>query len=398
MAASRPFRIWRWVPLSLLALGTALGLLLAAAPWSSAPTGSVPVGLGSVPPLAVPVGYHVTYRVTGPGLSPYLQQLWVARPFDSVSEILAGNSASSGTALETVTRLGDQVLTTGNSQPALIHVAVAPAGSDVRLDAVLSAALADGYLQSGGTAEVLGRTCHLYRSAKTLADPGAMTVPGGSNYVESCVDADGVVLSEDTFKSGRLTQRRQAANVEIGRAAAAGGNYDLSAAATPFDEGGGSIGALTLDSSPPGLSWKATWIPTGYSHSGRWAITPSQPEAFDQSSSGVPNPLGVPDSLISELVDAFVSGPNVIVVEQGVSAGNNTVFKAPTGGQSVSLGPVLGRGQLTLSGSASVITAEPDGGSHFVRISGTVAPSVLLQVARAVVVEKPGRLVPLSSS
>jgi hypothetical protein len=396
--AARPFPILRWVPLSLVALGTAAALVLAAAPWSSAPTGSVPVGEGALRSFSVPAGYHVVYRITASGIAPYLEELWVRRPFQSVDEILSGSTPDSPVDLATVSRLGDEVLSTGHSQAALVHVAVAPAGSDPRLDAVLSTALAAGDLVYEGTSSVLGRTCWQYRSAQPLSVTRTMTTPGSSNYVQSCIDSDGIMVAEQTYKSGRPVEARRAVSLALGAEAAAGGDYSMTGAATPFNQGGGSMGSLTLDSAPPGLSWTATWIPAGFSHSGRYAVTPSQPQAFDQSSAGPPNPFGVPNGLVSELDDAYVSGPDVIVVQQGVSAGAHTVFKPPPGGRPVALGPVLGTGQLTLSAEASVVSAEPDGGSHFVRVTGTVSPAVLLRVARSLVVEKPGRLVQLGGS
>ncbi|HUZ44919.1 MAG TPA: hypothetical protein VMU63_10990 [Acidimicrobiales bacterium] len=391
----------RWVPLSAVAIGTAGALVVAAAPWGS---GAVPYGSGSavesgpavIPHFVVPEGYHVVYRVTAQGLSPYTEQVWVDRPFDSVDQTLSGPPPGGPVDLATVSRLGAEVLTTGDSEPALIHVPVMMGARDVRLDAVINSALNGGFLRYQGTSTVLGRRCWNYRSAQSLAATGAMAeLSGTANYVISCVGADGVVLAEATYKNTHLTQLRQAVELSTGPAAGGGGDYQMAAAATPFDEGGGSFQALTLSSSPPGLSWVATWVPPGFIHHGRYAVIPSQPQLFDQTSGQQPNPLGLPNGLVTEMDDAYLSGPNVIVVQQGVTAGNS-VFKAPTGGVNIALGPVMGTGQLMLSATASFVSAEPDGGSHFVRVSGTVSPAELVRVARSLEKENPGRLVQLN--
>jgi len=390
----------RWVPLSALAIGMAGALLLAAAPWSS---GAIPYSSGSavesgpavIPDFAVRGGYHVVYRVTAAGVSPYTEQIWTDRPFDSVDQTQSGPPPGGPVDLATVSRLGAEILTTGNSEPALIHVPVMVGARDLRLDAVISSALAGGFLRYAGTSTVLGRRCWNYRSAQSLLDTGAMArLSGSSNYVLSCVDADGIILAEATYKNFRLTQLRQAVRLSLGAAAGDTAGYRMAAVATPFDQGGGSFQALTLTSSPPGLSWAATWVPPGFVHYGRYAVVPSQPQLFDQTSGQAPSPLGVPSGLVSELDDAYVSGPDLIVVQQGVTAGNS-VFKAPTGGVDIALGPVMGTGQLMLSATASFVSAEPDGGSHFVRVSGTVPPAELVRVARSLEQESPGRLVQL---
>ncbi|MHB1911661.1 MAG: hypothetical protein ACYCTI_06355 [Acidimicrobiales bacterium] len=390
----------RWVPLSAVALGIAGALVVAAAPWS---TGAIPYSTGSavesgpavIPDFAVPRGYHIVYRVTAAGVPAYTEQIWTDRPFDSVDQTQSGPPPGGRLDLATVSRLGAEILTTGNSQPALIHVPVMVGATDPRLDAVIRAALAGGFLRYEGTSAVLGRRCWNYRSAQSLLVTGAMAkLTGTANYVLTCVDADGIILAEATYKNSRLTQLRRAVSLSLGAAAGYTAEYQMAAVATPFNQGGGSFQALTLSSSPPGLSWAATWVPPGFVHYGRYAVVPSQPQLFGQTSGQAPSPLGVPSGLVSELDDAYVSGPNLIVVQQGVTAGN-TVFKAPTGGVNVALGSVMGTGQLMLSATASFVNAEPDGGSHFVRVSGTVSPAELVRVARSLEQESPGRLVQL---
>jgi len=396
----RPFRVMRWVPLTAVVIGIAGALVVAAASWSS---GAIPYGSGSavesgpavIPDFAVPGGYHAVYRVTAAGVSAYTEQIWTDRPFESVDQTQSGPPPGGPVDLATVSRLGAEILTTGHSEPALIHVPVMVGARDLRLDAVIRSALAGGFLRYAGTSTVLGRRCWNYRSAQSLLDTGAMAkLRGTANFVLSCVDNDGIILAEATYKNSRVAQLRQAVALSVGALAGGTAEYQMGAVATPFNEGGGSFQALTLASSPPGLSWAAGWVPPGFVHYGRYAVVPSQPQLFDQTSGQQPSPLGVPPGLVSELDDAYVYGSNLIVVQQGVTAGGS-LFKAPTGGVNVALGPVMGTGQLMLSATASFVSAEPDGGSHFVRVSGTVAPDELVRVVRSMEKENPGRLVQL---
>lgn len=402
--AGRASPVWRirWAPLAALTVGVAAGLVLAAMPWSHATplVGGAPLVpySGAVPRFGVPMGYHIVYRVTAPGIAPYTEALWVERPFESLDETLSGPPPGGALDLARSSLLGSQVLRTGSSEGALIHVPAGPPQSDVRLDAVVGPALREGYLLDVGQSVVLGRRCTVFRSGSALETAGGLVrLKPGQSFVDSCLDDQGLLLSEQTYSHGRLKESRRAVSVQVGASAGRSGDYRLPAVATAFDQGGGSFDQVTLSSSPPGLSWAPSWVPPGFEHYGRYAVVPSQPQAFDQSqpANGAPNPLGLPGSLVTELDDVYVSGPNMIVIEQGVTIGGG-IFRAPRGQVPVELGPVMGAGQLSLSATESVVSAEPDRGSHFVRVGGTVDPSVLLEVARSLRIERPGHLVNLA--
>lgn len=370
-------------------------ILVVTAPWSGGPPeiGGVPLGSqgGPLPSFSSPApsAYHLVYRVTASGQPPYREELWVERPFQSMDVTGSGPAAS----LTIVSRLGAQVLKSGNgAAPTLVRVPVGPPAGDVRIDQVLAPAVAAGRLLVIGRDSVLGRACRVLRSAASLRAPGPLLpLRAGNSYVDSCVDRDGIVLEERDYRNGSPTQLRRAVSLQVGMTAGAGGDYRLSAVPTPFDQGGGSFVRLTFSSSPPGVSWYPGRLPAGFVHSGRYDVIPSQPQAFSPDD---PQPFGVsglPAGLVTELDDAFVRGPDLIVLQQGETAGGAR-FQPPTGGEAVDLGG-MGRGQLLLSAGGSVVTAEPEGGSQFVRVSGTVDPSVLLAVARSLRVEPPGTLV-----
>lgn len=386
----------RWLPPAGLAVALAAALVLAAAPWGPAEIGGVPLngGGGPLPAFSpAPSGYHVVYQVTAAGQPTSTDELWVERPFESMDVTSVGGAAGGAALLTIVSRLGAQVLKSGNgAAPSLIRVPVGPASGDLRVDPVLGPAVAAGQLLVVGRDAVLGRGCTVLRSAASLRAPGPLLpLQPGNSYVDTCVDQSGIVLQESTYRDGSLTQLRRAVSLQLGAAAGAGGDYGITAEPTPFDQGGGSFVQLTPTSSPPGLSWYPARIPPGFVHTGRYDVIPSQPQAFNPSSPQPPGAGGLPPGLVTELDDAFVQGPDLIVVQQGETAGGSR-FEPPTGGQAVDLGG-LGPGQLLLSAGGSVVTAEPGNGSQFVRVTGTVAPPVLLDVARSLQVEAPGTLV-----
>jgi hypothetical protein len=319
------------------------------------------------------------------------EAVWVKRPFDSYVEDLGGPPPGRGISVVTVHRLGDQIIQAGGgAAPALIHVGAGPAAGDIRLDTVAGTLLRSGLVLPVRQQVVLGRRCQTFRSAESLRTAGPLpALRPGSSYVDTCIDRDGLMLEEDRYSKGSLVSRLVATTVDVGLEAASGGNFGLAATATPFYEGGGSFTALTLSSSPPGQSWSASYLPAGYTHAGRFAVVPSQPQVFSTPDTGPPSSSGLPNGLVTELDDIFVNGPDVIAVQQGTTVGGST-FRPPPGGQRVELGS-LGSGQLVLTALGPIVTAEP-GGTQFVRIHGTVGPDVLVKVARSLRVELPGTL------
>ena len=402
--ARRSSRRLRWsVAVALVVALVTVLVVVVVDPWGPsdvAAIGGVPLSArGALPTFSYPppAGYHVVYRVTAAGQPVQTDELWVERPFDSAD--ITASGPTSGTALLTiVSRIGAQVLEAGNgAAPNLVRVPVGPPGADVRIEPLLGPAVTAGLLLVVGHDSVMGQACTLIRSEASLRAPGPLlALTPGRSYVDTCLDRDGIVLQESTYRNGSLTQQRRAISLQIGAAAGAGGDYAVSAPTTPFNQGGGSFVQLTLASSPPGRSWFPAHVPAGFTHTGRYDVIPSQPQAFSGDASQPPGVSGLPPGLVTELDDAFVNGPDLIVLQQGETAGGSR-FQPPTGGQTVDLG-ALGRGQLLLSAGASAVTAEPGGGSQFVRITGTVPPSVLLDVARSLTVEPPGTLVTIPQS
>jgi hypothetical protein len=201
-------------------------------------------------------------------------------------------------------------------------------------------------------------------------------------------------LYEKTTRDGRTVMQRIATSVVTG-AGVSTADFELAGEQIPPQQGGGGVRALTVDSRPSsGPFWDMPRGPAGYTHAGRYAVVPSQPQAWEDTSTF--NALGVPGSLVASVDDVYLRGPDAIVVEQGSTVSDSTFTPPP--GESVDLGPVLGRGQLLLSASGSEIVAEPHEGRRFVRVIGTVPPEQLIAIARSMTLQPAGTMRPLSGA
>lgn len=384
-AAVRRRRPPAWLGL----LAVPVVLVAAVLPLRGAPRVHVTAYHGALPRFTTPAAYHISYAVTPAHGRGYTEELFVRRPFDSVDTYVRDGNAY----LETVTRLGDQALRTGGAT-TVVHTALAPASRDARIGAVAADAIAAGRMRVVGRARVLGAECFVVRTAAPL-NSGPLQVMSGSSHVDSCVDRRGLVLDEWTTSGGRRSGERRAARVVTGRAAATK-DFALTGEYVPPQSGGGAVRALTLVSRPSsGPFWDIARAPAGYVHTGRYAVVPSQPQAWEDRSSFTAT--GFPGSLVASIDDVYVRGADAIVIEQG-STVNDAKFSPPDGGIPVDLGAVLGRGQILLAASANEVVAEPHEGRRFVRVIGTVPARELIAIARSMTLQPPGALRPRSAS
>jgi hypothetical protein len=232
-----------------------------------------------------------------------------------------------------------------------------------------------------GSRVVAGRPCRVYRSAQSLLSTALAGRPTTGDHVDTCVDTQGLVLAERRVVGGKVVQQRRATAVASGPAAG-DHSYRTPGTRVPLRQGGGAVVTISDNSRPPGLPfWEPAQAPAGFSHLGRFAVVPPQPPT---GTSAPPPPLS------TAVDDVFGRGPDVIVVEQGQTAGARALAP-PSGGQDVDLGP-LGRGRLVLSATAPSVTAVLSNNS-FVRVSGTVPPEDLMAVARSLRPQPPGTIV-----
>jgi len=346
--------------------------------------------------FAVPAAYAVTYAVTTAGSAPTTERLWVRRPFDSVDITYAGSPPGATASLSVVYRLGVQVLKAVSAQAGLLHIPAAAPQQDVRPDIVVPAALRAHKAALVGHSRVLGRSCQIFRTAATLRSgplPALSSHP--KTYVDTCIDAAGIVLHERQVGAGRTLSERRAVAVQTGLAAVASAAFDMTGPATPFESGGGAFTPLTLGSRPPGGSWALEQLPAGFSHLGRFAAVPPQPQLFGQGGNGYGS-MGLPGGLVSEMDDVFVRGADFIVLQQG-STLNGATFAPPANSVGVDLGR-LGSGQLLLAGNSATVVAEPGNHKGFVRVSGSLPPDELIDMMRALAKEPGGTLTRLAGA
>src|SRR5439155_92487 len=274
-----------------------------------------------LPASSVPTGYHIVYTEGVPGAAASTEELWVRRPFESVDQTLSGPPPGETLFVSTVSRLGHQVLRAGpTAQATLVNVPVTAAPVDVRLDAVYAAARNAHLLQFRRDDVVAGRRCIVLRSAQSLRNPPLLALATHpSSYVDTCVDETGLILRELVVRDGDLATSRTAVSVAVGRAAGDEGAYAMSGVPTPYDQGGGSITPVTLQSLPPGRTWVLPRPPAGFTLRGRYVVVPPQPRAFKAGPGVSAAAPGGPTSLVVTLEDVYVRGPDVLVVERAVS-------------------------------------------------------------------------------
>jgi hypothetical protein len=86
--------------------------------------------------------------------------------------------------------------------------------------------------------------------------------------------------------------------------------------------------------------------------------------------------------MITEIDDVWVRGPDVIILQEGESL-DGAKFAPPSGIETVNLG-ALGPAQVQISGTGTTVTAEPTAGQHFLRLSATLDPSAVIDLARSI--------------
>jgi len=347
-------------------------------PWlagrSPSPEGKVPLPR----PDGVPIAYHVVYRVTT-GSVVSTEELWVHRPFEAEDLTFSGTAGQGQPLSSIVTRLGRQLVRAGGT-PGVFEPSPAPASFDVRLDAVATSAISTRALVALGDRVVAGRDCRVYRSARSLSSTTLAGAPTAADHVDSCVDSQGVLLEERRVVKGKLVQERRAVTVGVG--AGVSHSYVTTGTHIPFNQGGGTVVTISDSSRPPGSPfWELPRPPAGFAHLGRFAVVPPQPGAAQGPSKA---------ALVTAIDDVFVHGADAVIVEQGQTVGA-APFRPPAEGTDVETGR-LGRGRLVLSATASSVTLLTNR-SSFVRVSGTVPPQQLTEVASSLVQQPPGTIV-----
>jgi hypothetical protein len=316
--------------------------------------------------------YRITYEIDDQGAMTTTEVRTVHRPFLGRVDTTGGIRITDAGVLATAPTDGEWVR---------IEVPIAPAGGDVRPDAVLDEALDAGIVEERGRREVAGRDCRVI----ALGGPvlGGTLTPIGAVEGESavaCIDDGGLVLAEMWTVDGATRRRIEAIDVEIGNVDDDVFSLSDTMQVLPYRSGGGSV-RVVEDDEDPGFAerWRLATAPKGFEHAGRYAVLP--PLLGQQVDATRPRVADV-----ALLTDVWVDGADLVLVDQGaVRQGGAPPWDARPYVRRVDLG-ALGRGELVLDLRMSELrVTRPDGG--FVRVAGTVAPARLIELARLLELE-----------
>jgi hypothetical protein len=319
--------------------------------------------------------YSVTYRIERYDKTAVVVStdvLDVRRPYDAH---VAGSTPTTTTAAERVTRFGILGLATGTGARTLVNPP-APAGSDLRLEHVLTDAVKARALSIREQRKVLGRPCQVYRAGSTVA-AGDLVALGAKpgEYSDFCVDRTGLLLEEVWFKDGRPLQRRIASRVrenpKLDDARFALPNEQ----AFPFDQGNGFMRDADPTSALAGPGWKLDNPPAGFTYRGRYAVQPPQLSPFARDPLTEPRPREQ-----IAMVDVWERGPDILVLSQTIAADIAALPSTANNSIDVDLGAV-GKGKAVLDLRSNDVRVElPQ--ARFLRLYGTLARDDLVALAR----------------
>lgn len=197
-----------------------------------------------------------------------------------------------------------------------VHTAVpTPAPGDVRADLL---PLDRGH----EVRRVAGRTCQVHELGAQLLLGHAIEGTG----TESCVDADGLVLEEVVRRDGEVVTRWIAQTVDTSPTTSAADFAFDGVVVTSAEQGGGSLREVEPTSRSVGRFYELEVPPTGFTHRGRYAIVPPQDASPDDEESRA--------RVIAGVVDVWVRGVDVLVLDQGGTLGRVAPFGTHPNGTS----------------------------------------------------------------
>lgn len=358
--------------------------------------GSVSLGRPAVPllPESAPEQYMITYVIAdtaseAPSFSN--EEVVVRRPFDARLVIrdgtTPGEGAVRGRRVSQITKLASSG---ADGRTTLFSIPPALATTDVRFGPALDQALADGDIAAREQRRVGGRICQVFRAGSSL-QAGLLTPyePGARSFADVCVDAEGMVLEEVWTIDGKRVQRRLAVEVATGDEVEIATDETFAIPADvetiPTAQGGGSARRVAKDSRPPGAFrvLPDDQIPDGFEFTDRWAVVAPRLDIMRD-----PTRTGEPSST-SSLIDVFVRGADVIMIDRGATTGDGKLPEAAVS-RPVDLG-ALGQGEAITDFRMNEVRSTS--GRDFVRVQGTVPIPILVEVAQALTTVEGGELV-----
>lgn len=356
----------RWVIVGAVAAGLAGGALLLLVDRDD----GTPPRAGSA---GVASDYEITYRVTFADDTEVEERVAISRPFRSAIRTGATSRSSD---------VGVLASAGGDGRWLEIEVPVAPASGDVRIDAVLDAAVAAGHVEPGGTRRIAGTTCRDHRFGGPVS-AGVLTPVGtvAGEHADVCIADGGLVLRERWVVHGEVRRLREAVSVAVGQVHAERFAVPSDARLLPFAQGGGSTRPVDANHDAGFTEHWSIEVPAGFDHAGRWLVAPPAPQALE------PGEVRGPE--VALVSDAWVRGADLLVLDQGATMPD----VAPPWDER----PVVQRRALGSAGTAEVAwdlrasevrILRPDGG--FVRLAGTLTPDELIDIARTLTRTPPG--------
>lgn len=310
-------------------------------------------------------GYRVVYdvRVHLPtGEESSRREVTVRRPFAGSDLTFADDEdrPQSGTIAD-----GRNVYTI--RQDTAFDSGEAPPGSppgDYRFAPVLDDLVRLDLLDERGDDRIAERDCTVYRSGAPLGDP--LRAPSEAEYVDWCIDGDGLLLRERWFLDGKLLRETTAISVETTTPGPDAFDVDLPTAPSPT--GTSTCEELAIDERPDVGElpyYVAVGDTSGLALESRWrSVT-------------ISSVTGVPQVQDIVFVDVYRRGTDVVLVahrEQAIAG------EQPDGYDEVGAGP-LGEGQVFLSERGAELRFDVD--PWVVSVRGTLSVADLAEFASA---------------
>lgn len=328
----------------------------------------------------VPDTFRITYEVHGAagpdgGETVTTEVLEVDRPFRSLAVTREGSPPGGRIVTGRISDLNRLLLFNDGSWNEL-QLAPALAASDLRLDGVLDRLVDSGDVQRRDEVRrIAGRACEVFRLGGPIGGGGIVPVGSAANeHADICVDEDGLVLLEAWEKDGKVLRRRTAVDVAVDVTFADDTFTVEDADPVSATSGGGSARRVTDDSPFGARTWNLPRPPVGFRHVGRWAVI------WPRLDSSIDPFAGAESGRIAGIATVWVSGPDVLVVEQGASADGARPFDAHPQGENVDLG-ALDAGEVVTDGRGTEVRVSYVDGTY-VRVWSTLPRNDVIELAR----------------
>lgn len=333
-----------------------------------------------------PETYRIDYRVEGFGSGAVVatsDRLFVRRPFESRLESYDGPVPEGEPSSVQISAFG-AVRVEGGAEEIVVASPPAPGVSDVRLIASLEAAHDDGRFELQERRRVAGRECQVIRTAVGLSTADLTPPESSSDYADTCIDAEGLVLEEVLFADGEPLVRRVALDVEVD-VEVDDELFEAGEPTLPTRAGGGFIAELVPGSRQPGTFYEPTERPDGFDRRGRFVVVPAQADNFnDETRRG---------QRLTFVSDVFVDATDLVVLDQGGTLGNVEPFPALRGVEVDRDLGIEGAKEVVLTyGQGGPIVIVRLGDGHFLRARTTAGPDVILDLLASLEAVEGGEL------